>query len=84
MGTTSRHLPCFVPEDTSKWQVLFHHDVAPHQTTRVLKQHGTAKNLLLAVRTVMYQQQVDLIAGDFDGAAWCRQSGSDRSVHQQY
>ena len=39
MGTTSRRLPCFVLEDTAKWQVLFYHDVAPHMP-------------LLAVRTV--------------------------------
>ena len=45
------------------------------------RKRGIAKNLLLAVRTVMYQQQVDLVAGDFNGAAWRRQSGSDaRSI----
>ena len=41
------------------------------------KTRGTAKNLLLAVRNVMYQQQVGLVAGDFNGASWRRQSGSD-------
>ena len=41
------------------------------------KKRGIAKNLLLAVRIVMHQQQVDLVAGDFNGAAWSRQSGSD-------
>ena len=45
-------------------------------TTRMSK-NGIAKNLLLAVRTVMQQQQVDLVAGDFNGAAWRRQPGSD-------
>ena len=28
-------------------------------------------------RTVMHQQQVDMVAGDFNGPAWRRQSGSD-------
>ena len=66
MGTTSRHLPCFVPEDTAKWQVLFYHYV----DTYAKKKHEVAKNLLLAVRTVMDQQQVDIVA-------WHHQSGSD-------
>ena len=30
MGTAGCHLPCFVPEDTTKWQVLFYHDVSLH------------------------------------------------------
>ena len=39
------------------------------------------EDLPLAVRTVMHQQQVDLVAADFNGAAWRRQSGSDpRSI----
>ena len=41
------------------------------------KKRGIAKNLLLAVRTVTHQQQVDMVAGDVNGAAWRRQSGSD-------
>ena len=41
------------------------------------KKRGIGKNLLLAVRTVMLQEQVDVVAGDFNGAAWRRQSGSD-------
>ena len=77
MGTTSRHLRCFDPEDTAKRQVPFYHDVAPHQRHICQKKRGIAKNLLLAVRTVMHQQQVDLVAGDFNGAAWRRQSGGD-------
>ena len=36
------------------------------------------KNLLLAVRTVMRQEQVDMVAGDSNGAAWRRQSGSEQ------
>ena len=76
MGTTSRHLPCLVPGDTAKWQVLFYHGVAPHPQHTGPKR-GIAKILLLAVRTVMLQEQVDMVAGDFNGAAWRPQSGSD-------
>ena len=41
------------------------------------KKLGNAKNLQLAVLDVMYQQQVHLVAGDFNGAEWRHQSGSD-------
>ena len=41
------------------------------------KERGIEKNLLPTVRNVMYQQQVDLVAGDLNGAAWRRQSCSD-------
>ena len=75
MGTTGCHLPCFVPEDTTKLQVLFYHAVPPNQ------QRIRQDTPLFAVRTVMRQQQVDLVAGGFDGAAWRRQSGSgSRSI----
>ena len=74
MGTAGCHLPCFVPEDSTKWHILFYHDVAPHQQ-HICPKRGIAKILLLAVRYVMYQQHVDLGAGDINGA-WRRQSGS--------
>ena len=41
------------------------------------KKRRIAQNLPLAVRTVMLQQLVDLVAGDFNGAASRRQSGND-------
>ena len=52
-----------------------------HINSTYAKKRGIAKNLLLAIRTVLHQQQVDLVAGDFNGAAWRRQSGSgSRSI----
>ena len=77
MGVTSRHLSCFVPEDTAKWKVLFYNDVAPHQQHICLQKKTRNRDLLLAVCTLMQQQQqVNLVAGDFNGASWRRQSGS--------
>ena len=40
-----------------------------HINNTYAKKRGIAKNLLLAVRTVMRQQQVGMVAGDFNGAA---------------
>ena len=78
IGTASRHLLCFVPEDTAKGQILLHHDVTPHNDTYT-ETRGRAKNLLLAVR----QQHVDMEAGDFK---WCRMAPPirQRSSTQQY
>ena len=41
-----------------------------HINNHDAKKSGNAKNVLLTVRTVMYQEQIDMVAGDFDGAAW--------------
>ena len=41
------------------------------------RQSPRAKNLFLAVRTARRQEQVDMVAGDFNGA-WRRQSGNVR------
>ena len=51
--------------------------VSLHTNNHFAKKGGIGKNLLLAVRTVMLQEQVDMVAGDFNGAAWRRHSGSD-------
>ena len=42
------------------------------------KKRGIAKNVLVAVRTVMHQEQSDMVAGDFDGAAWRRKLVKDQ------
>ena len=49
-----------------------------HVNNQYAKKRGLAKNFLLAVRTVMYQEQVDMVAGDFNGAAWRRRSGNEQ------
>ena len=38
------------------------------------RKRGIAKNMLFVVRTVMHLEQVDLVAGNFNGARW-RRSG---------
>ena len=48
-----------------------------HINNHYAKKCGIGKNLLLTVRAVKLQEQVDMVAGDINGAAWRRQSGSD-------
>ena len=52
--------------------------VSLHINNQYAKKRGIGTNLLLAVRTVMHQEQVDMVAGDFNGAAWRRQSGNEQ------
>ena len=52
--------------------------VSPHINNQYAKKRGIGRNLLIAVRTVMHQEQVDMVAGDFNGAAWRRQSGNEQ------
>ena len=44
--------------------------------------------MLFEVRTVMHQEQVDLVAGDFNGAGWRKKSGVDQpresTVHKAF
>ena len=49
-----------------------------HINNQYAKKRGIAKHLLLAVRTVMHPEQVDMVAGDFNGAAWRRRSGNEQ------
>ena len=51
--------------------------VSLHINNQDAKKRGIAKNLLPAVRTVLHEEQVDRVAGDFNGAAWRRRSGDD-------
>ena len=43
-----------------------------HINNNYAKKRGIGKKLLLTVRAVMLEKHVDLVAGDFNGAAWRR------------
>ena len=74
MGPTGSHLPCIIPKVTAQRQIILHYDVV----TQFAQKRGIGKKLLLTVRTVMLQEHVDMVAGDFNSAAWRRPCGSDR------
>ena len=44
-------------------------------TRNYAKKRSFGKKLLLTVRAVMLEEHVDVVAGDFNGAAWRRQFG---------
>ena len=49
-----------------------------HLNNSYAKKRGTAKNVPVAVRTAMQQERVDMVAGDFNGAAWRRKRCEDQ------
>ena len=50
--------------------------MSQHINNHFAKKRCIGKKLILTVRTVMLQEHVDMVAGDFNGSAW-RRSGSD-------
>ena len=44
--------------------------LSPHICNIYAKKKGIAWKLILARRAVMMSQEVDLVAGDFNGTAW--------------
>ena len=52
--------------------------ISVHINNHCAKRRAIAKNVLFAVRTVMCEEQVDMVAGDFNGAAWRRKNGDDQ------
>ena len=49
-----------------------------HTNDHYAKKRGIANNVLFAVRIVMCQEQVDMVAGDFHGASWRKNSGDNQ------
>ena len=41
-----------------------------HKSNIYAKKRGIAKKLILTIRAIMIGQQIDLVAGDFNGTAW--------------
>ena len=79
MGSTSRHLTCTTAVMQQR-QIFLYCDVVTHLTTSLPRSVVSEKKLLFTFRTVMLEEHVDLVSGDFNGAAWRRSCGSDRRL----
>ena len=47
------------------------------------KKRGIGKKLILTIRAVMLDEKVDLVAGDFNGAAWRRDNSNSISIVEE-
>ena len=48
-----------------------------HINNKYARKRGIGKKLLLTIRAVMLEEHVDLVAGDFNGAAWRRATSAN-------
>ena len=49
------------------------------------KKKGIAKKLILTLRAIMISQEFDLVAGDFNGAAWrCRRRNNLSTIDEAF
>ena len=47
------------------------------------KKRGIGKKLILTIRAVMLKENVDMVAGDFNGAAWRRDNSNNFSIIEE-
>ena len=56
-----------------------------HISNVYAKKKGTAKKLILTLRAIMISQEVDLVAGDFNGTAWrCRSRDNLSAIDEAF
>ena len=56
-----------------------------HISNIYAKKKGITKKLILSIRAIMISQQVDLVAGDFNGTAWrCRSRNNLSTVDEAF
>ena len=69
LGFTGRAITCLFFVDNSQRPKTFT-VMSLHISNIYAKKRGIGKKLILTIRAVMLGEQVDLVAGDFNGAAW--------------
>ena len=59
--------------------------LSPHTSKIYAKKKGIAKKLILTLRARMIHQEVDLVAGDFNGTAWrCRSKDNLSTIDEAF
>ena len=79
MGTTGRQIKGIVPATAAQGKSFFT-AISCHINNHFAKKRGIGKKLSLTIRAVKLEEHVDLVAGDFNGAAWRRPCGNDPSL----
>ena len=70
MGFTRRSVTCLFSSCCSQWSESLHHVIVTHQQCLCLEKRYCQEN---HPRAIMISQNIDLVAGDFNGVAWrCR------------
>ena len=75
-------LPFGVLQPVAKQSTLF---LPLHINNVFAKKRGIAKKIIQAIRALMICQNIDLVAGDFNGAAWrCRSRDNLSSIDEAF
>ena len=69
MGYARYTFSCIISSPTIQRPGDLHGVVSTHKP-HLRQKRGIAKKLILTIRAVMIGQQIDVVAGDFNGAAW--------------
>ena len=79
MGFARCSFTCLISSSRSQWSILF--CLTLHISNIHTKNKGIAQNLILTLRAIMISQEVDLVAGDFNGTDWrCRSRDSVSTI----
>ena len=71
MGLTRCSFTCHVSSSARRYKYFT--VLSLHNSNIYAIKKGIAKKLILTLRAIMISQEVDLVAGDFNGTAWrCR------------
>ena len=54
-----------------------------HMNNNFAKKRGIGKKLILTIRAMMLEEHVDVVAGDFNGAAWRRDNSNSISIIEE-
>ena len=61
----------------AQWPIFFSRSCLCTSTTTTPKKRGIGKKLLLTIRATVQEEHMDLVAGDFNGAAWRQSNGNN-------
>ena len=84
MGFTKHSVTCFFSSCCSHWSESLHRIIVSHQQF-FAKKRGIAKKIIQTIRALMISQNIDLVAGDFNGAAWrCRSRDNISTIDEVF
>ena len=84
LGLTRRAITCLFSSTTSQRKKKFT-VMSLHINNNYVKKRGIGKKLILTIRAVMLDAKVDLVAEDFNGAAWrCDNSNSISIIEEAF
>ena len=84
MGFTMCSFTCLIWSSRSQWSEVLYY-VVPAYQQHLRQEEGIAKKLIQTLRAIMISQEVDLVAGDFNGTPWrCRRRDNLSTIDEAF